>query len=79
MVFMKNKWKWYVYILLCNDNSYYTGKSWRVDLRFDQHLSGLGGRSTKEHGVKKLVYLEEHDDFEVASKREKQIQGWTRF
>lgn len=75
---MKQQWKWYVYILLCKDNSYYTGKTWRAELRYDQHVSGLGGEYTKKHGVKKLVYLEEHTDAEVARKREKQIQGWTR-
>ena len=75
---MKKKWKWYIYILLCKDSSYYTGKTWKPELRYDQHLSGLGGRYTAEHGVEKLVYLEEHDDYQTASKREKQIQGWTR-
>lgn len=75
---MKGRWRWYVYIILCKDGSYYTGKTWNIDLRFDQHLSGLGGVYTRKNGVKKLAYFEEHDDYEVASKREKQIQGWTR-
>ena len=75
---MPKEWKWYVYILECLDGTYYTGMTWRIELRYDQHLSGLGGKYTKEHGVEKLVYLEEHEDFEIASKREKQIQGWKR-
>ena len=32
----------------------------------------------ERHGVKKLVCVEEHTSFTVTSKREKQIQGWTR-
>lgn len=28
--------------------------------------------------LKRLAYLEEYEDFEEASLREKQLQGWTR-
>jgi len=73
-----NKWKWYVYIIECLDQSYYTGMSWKPQLRFDQHQSGLGGSYTTKHGVKRLVYVEEYKDLEQARIREKQIQGWTR-
>ena len=72
------KWKWFVYIIECLDNSYYTGRTWKPELRYDQHVSGLGGEYTAEHGVKRIVYIEEFDDFEQASLREKQIKGWTR-
>ncbi len=75
---MSSKWKWYVYILECRDGSFYTGRTWKPELRYDQHLSGLGGKYTAKHPVKKLAYLEEYEDFEQASLREKQIQGWTR-
>lgn len=73
-----NEWKWYVYIIECLDGSYYTGMTWDASIRCDQHLSKLGGKYTKEHGVKKLVYLEEHLDLEVARKRELQIKDWSR-
>lgn len=72
------KWKWFIYILECLDGSYYVGRTWRVDLRFDQHASGLGGKYTAIHGVKQLVYIEEYESFEEASLREKQLKGWTR-
>ena len=75
---MSQNWRWYVYIIECLDESYYTGLTWKPHLRLDQHLSGLGGRYTAQHGVKKLVYLEEYEDLEEARLREKQIQGWTR-
>lgn len=71
-------WKWYVYILECEDGSYYTGTTWSPDKRWTQHLSSLGSRYTSEHKVKSLAYLEEHDDIEVARNRERQIKGWTR-
>lgn len=72
------KWKWFVYIIECLDNSYYVGRTWRMDLRLEQHVSGLGGKYTAKHGVKRLVYLEEYTSFEEASLREKQLKGWTR-
>lgn len=71
-------WKWYVYILECEDGSYYVGKTWNADARWAQHLSGLGGQYTKKHKPKKAVYIEEFEAFEQASLREKQIKGWTR-
>lgn len=75
---MSKSWKWYVYIIECRDGSFYTGRTWKPEFRYDQHLSGLGGKYTAKHGVKKLAYLEEYEDFEEASLREKQLQGWTR-
>ncbi len=72
------RWKWYVYIIECLDGSYYTGRTWKPDNRWIQHCSGLGARYTAEHKPKAVVYLEEFDNFEDASKREKQIKGWTR-
>lgn len=72
------KWKWYVYILQCQDDSYYTGCTWNASNRLEQHLSKLGGEYTKNHGVKKLVYQEEFDDLDQARKRELQIKDWNR-
>lgn len=51
---------------------------WKMDLRFDQHLSGLGGKYTKIHAVKRLDFYEEHEDFEGARMREVQIKDWSQ-
>lgn len=72
------QWKWYVYILECLDGTYYTGLTWKPEIRYDQHLSRFGGKYTAKHGVKRLVYLEEHDDLETARRREKQIKDWSQ-
>lgn len=72
------EWRWYVYIIECFDKSYYTGLTWKPDLRWIQHLSGLGSRYTSKHKPEKLVYLEEYDNLDQARRREKQIKGWTR-
>ncbi len=73
-----NNWKWYVYILECKNNTYYTGMTWKPELRLEQHLSGLGGKYTAKYGVKGLVYLEEHEDFELARRREVQIKDFSQ-
>ncbi|NIM46766.1 MAG: GIY-YIG nuclease family protein [Candidatus Aenigmarchaeota archaeon] len=72
------KWKWYVYILECKNNTYYTGLTWKPGLRYDQHLSGLGGRYTKKYKVKRLVYSEGFENLELARKREIQIKNWSQ-
>ena len=71
-------WKWYVYIIDCSDRTYYTGITWQPSLRSDQHISGLGGKYTAKHGVKQLVYIEEHTNLETARMREKQIKKWSQ-
>jgi len=72
------KWHWYVYIVECLDNSYYTGMTWNVAIRGEQHLSGLGSKYTAAHGFKRIAYAEEHNNLEVARMREKQIKDWSR-
>ncbi len=71
-------WHWYVYIIECLDGTYYTGRSWNIELRFEQHLSGLGSKYTAKHGVKRLAYYEVHEDIETAKVRELQIKGWSQ-
>lgn len=75
---MKKQWKWYVYIACCEDKSYYTSLTWKVDLRWIQHQSGKGSKYTSKHKPEKIVYIEEYDNLEEARRREKQIKGWTR-
>lgn len=49
--------------------------TWDISIRYEQHLSKFGSRYTREHGVRKLVYVEETDDFEGARYREKKIKN----
>ena len=75
---MTQKWRWYVYIVECKDESYYTGMTWKISTRMEQHFSGLGSKFTSGHGFKKLLYYEEFEDLECARSRELQIKGWSR-
>ena len=70
--------KGYMYILLCDDDSYYTGSSVNLEERFEQHKNGEGANHTKKHPPIKIVYYEEFDRIDEAFYREKQVQGWTR-
>jgi len=72
------QWKWFVYIIECEDRTYYTGMTWQPNRRWTQHLSGLGSKYTARHGVKQLVYLEEYENINEARRREKQIKDWSR-
>ena len=64
----------YVYVLLCEDGSYYTGYTKDIDLRVKQHRIGVGARYTKMHRPKRLVYTEEFSTIREAMKREKKIK-----
>lgn len=71
-------WKWYVYIIECLDNTFYTGLTWKPEIRYEQHLIKFGSKYTAKHGVKKLAYLEEYTDLNNAKMREKQIKNWSQ-
>ena len=75
---MSQNWHWFVYIIECKDQTYYTGMTWNLSNRFEQHFSKLGSKYTAKHGARKLAYLEEFDDLEMARKREKQIKNWSQ-
>lgn len=66
---------YYVYILLCEDGSYYTGYARDVESRFEQHIRGLGARYTMMHRPLRIVYVEEADSRSEALKRELEIKS----
>jgi len=68
---------YYVYIILCEGNNFYTGYSRNVKSRFRLHLNGKGARFTKMHKPKSLVYVEEFASRPEAMKREKRIKRLT--
>jgi len=69
---------WFVYILICVDNSFYTGISNNPNQRFIDHKNGKGGRYTRSHKPIKIIYLEKLPNKSAALKRERQIKGWSR-
>lgn len=69
---------YYCYIILCADNSLYTGVTCNPSRRFAEHNNQAGGRYTKMNTAKELMYTEEFKTKRDALKRERQIKGWTR-
>ena len=68
----------YTYILKCADGSYYTGSTWNLVKRIEQHNSGEGSLYTSRRIPIELVYYEYYDSIKDAYEREKQIQKWRR-
>jgi putative endonuclease len=66
-----------VYILLCDDGSYYTGYAKDVTSRFEKHKARRGARYTRMHKPKKVVYVEEFKTRRDAIRREHQIKALT--
>jgi putative endonuclease len=67
-----------MYILECADGSYYTGNTWDLARRLQEHQEGLGANHTAKRLPVKLMYCEFFERVEDAFYREKQIQGWSR-
>jgi putative endonuclease len=71
---MEHNMNWQVYIILCKDNSLYTGITTAVQRRFSQHLAGTGAKYFRGHSPLRLVYLEDGHDRSSASRREAEIK-----
>jgi putative endonuclease len=71
--------QYFVYILLCRDNSYYTGITNDLERRFEEHSSGVNlACYTYKRRPLKLVYHERFPDVNQAIDFEKQVKGWRR-
>lgn len=68
----------YVYILRCNDGSYYVGSTTDLGHRLEQHQAGAGSAYTRWRIPVELAWAYETPFIEEAFRREKQIQGWSR-
>jgi putative endonuclease len=68
----------FVYMLECEDASYYVGSTVLLEERVQQHQLGLGADYTRCRLPVKLVWFEEHEHIGAAFAREKQIQNWGR-
>jgi putative endonuclease len=69
----------YVYVLLCSDNSYYTGVTNNLELRFEQHKQGVEKACYPyKRRPLKIVFYELFDGPLKAIAFEKKIKGWSR-
>jgi putative endonuclease len=71
--------QYFVSILKCSDNSYYTGVTNNIDLRLSQHQSGKFPESyTYKRRPVELVFFYLFNDIIQAIAFEKQVKGWSR-
>ena len=69
---------WFVYMILCSDNTLYTGISNDVLRRFSQHADKQGAKYFRGRSPKRLVYVEGGHDHSSAAKREVVIKKLSR-
>ena len=70
---------YFVYIVKCSDNSYYTGFTNDLDRRLGEHQSGKNKDSyTFDKRPVQLMWFETFNDVLNAIAIEKQIKGWSR-
>jgi putative endonuclease len=66
---------YFVYIVKCADDTFYTGIATELERRIDEHNSSeKGAKYTRVRRPVNLVYSEEYPDRSSASKREYQIK-----
>ncbi|BFM42224.1 hypothetical protein CFS9_08650 [Flavobacterium sp. CFS9] len=70
---------YYVYILKCSDNSYYTGVANNIERRLNEHQSALNKSCyTFNRRPLELVFYTDFNDVLQAISFEKQVKGWSR-
>lgn len=68
----------YVYIVKCNDGSYYTGITNNIEKRLIQHNEGLNTESyTHSRRPVNLVFYELFTDYNLAIEWETRIKKWS--
>ena len=78
-LFMKQGHHYYVYILECTDNSYYTGVTNNLERRLWEHETGFNpGCYTFKRRPVLLRYCIHLTDIKQAIAWEKQLKGWSR-
>ena len=69
---------WSVYIILCTDDTLYTGITIDITKRYQQHASGQGAKYFRGRQPKQLVYLEPGHNRSTATKREMNLKKLKR-
>ena len=72
------KKQWCVYILECEDGSFYTGVTNNVDARMKAHAEGRGSKYVYKKGFKKLLKAKPCKDRSEACKCEYAIKQLSR-
>lgn len=68
----------YVYILKCNDGSFYTGHTDNLEKRIAEHQAGTGQGYTATRLPVTLIFVEEFASRAEALEAERKIKTWNR-
>jgi putative endonuclease len=70
---------YFVYILRCSDNTFYTGMTNSLSRRLAEHHKGLDPLCyTSKRRPLELVFIQDFSDVKEAISFEKQVKGWSR-
>ena len=70
---------WYLYILKCKDNTFYTGVTTDLERRIKEHNSSkFGAKYTRARRPVKLVYSKRKKNKSYAQKEEAKIKNLSR-
>ena len=75
---IKRKGRFWVYIVECNDGTYYTGYTPNIERRIKLHNSGRGAKYTRDRRPVELVWSKEYKYFKSAFLEEKRIKRLER-
>ncbi|MGI6370951.1 MAG: GIY-YIG nuclease family protein [Patescibacteria group bacterium] len=70
--------RYYTYILLCDNGSYYTGHTKNTTSRLYRHINKQGAKHTFKNKPRRILWKQEFKTEIAAIRREKQIKGWSR-
>ena len=69
----------WVYLITNKPNGVlYTGVTSNIARRAWEHRKGVADGFTKRYDIKRIVYIERHEDIRIAIQREKNIKHWSR-
>jgi len=68
--------RYFTYILLCNQKTYYVGVTNDLDKRLKEHKTGQS-QFTSQFSDIELVYFEEYPTLVLSGRRETQLKGWS--
>jgi type I restriction enzyme S subunit len=66
--------KYFIYVILCDDSSFYIGITDDIYRRWHEHCTGMGSEWTKSHIPVKIIHYEEYTSKNEAAKREKWLK-----